>query len=113
MAYELYFPGTAGLKETEDTVEANQLAGIANMVNIQGRNAEFDDKTKANLNVVEFEPVDKRFQIRKILTFVETKDVDFAAMAAAGMTQLGGDGKEFNVFIGDKPKEIFVFYRMK
>ncbi len=112
MSYTIPFPAAASLSETETTVEFYQLGKTANMIDIVGRNAEFSDGTKADVNLVEFEPVDHKYEIRKELAFVPTDKVDFGAMAAAGMTQLGGDGHEFTVFVSGKPESIFIFYRM-
>ncbi len=112
MAFNIPFPGKATLKETETTIEAYQLGKCSNLTGIQGRNAAFDDNSAMNVNVAEFEPVDHLALVHRRLIFVETSQVDFGAMAAAGMTQLGGDGHEFTIFVSDKPKSIFIFYRM-
>lgn len=112
MSYKIPFPGTATLAELDTTITAYQLAKTANVIDIEGRQATFDDGTNMNVNVAEFEPVDHRPQIHKELVFVLVADVDFGAMAAAGMTQLGGAGKKFTIYVSNKPQSIFVFYRL-
>lgn len=112
MSYKIPFPGTATLAELDTTLSAYQLAKTANLVDIEGRNATFDDGTQANVNVAEFDPVDHRPQIHKELVFVLVADVDFGAMAAAKMTQLGGAGETFTIFVSDQPQSIYIFYRL-
>jgi hypothetical protein len=112
MSYKIPFPGTAGLKEVENTIIAYQLGKTANLVDLVGLEAAFEDKTSMNVNLAEFSPVDHRPQIHKHLIFVLEADVDFGAMAAASMRQLGGAGKTFRVFVSDELKDICIFFRL-
>ena len=111
MTYKVPFPGSAKLDETESTLIAYQLGAEANLVDIVGLEATFTDGTTMNVNVAELDPVNDITEIHTRLAFVLVADVDYGAMAAAGMTQLGGAGHVFNIFVADVQADIFIFFR--
>jgi len=112
MAFTEIFPATGNLEALEKTIMAFQRAMIANLIDIQGRNAQIEDGSNVNVNVVQFEPQDRRSQVRKNLKFVKKDDATVAfraQMAAEGRTQVGS---EMNVLIENTAVTILIFGKM-
>jgi hypothetical protein len=112
MAFSETFPANGALEALATTIMAYQRAKIANLINIQGRNAQVEDGSNVNVNIAEFEPQDRRNQVRKNLKFVRKADatVTFRSqMTAEGRTQVGG---EMNVFIENTAVTILIFGKM-
>jgi len=109
MAFTRNFDGKAKLDELERGCESVQKVRTANLLSIQGRNAELDDGTKLKVNVAQFDPQDRRRDVHDDLKMVKKDDADVAflsQMAAESRTQIGGD---MNVFIENQAVTILVF----
>lgn len=109
MAFSRNFDGKATLAELEKACENVQKIKRANLTDIEGRNAEFADGTKMNVNVAKFTPQSNPSTVRDDLKFVKKTDANvafIAQMAAEGRAQIGS---EMNVFIENKANTILVF----
>jgi hypothetical protein len=114
MPFPEIFPASATLEDLQRTLITFQKAQIANLISIQGRNAELDDGTKLDVNLAEFDPKDDRSDVNKVLVLVENDDATtafLAQMATQSMTQLGGAGKKWRVFIKGDPVNILIFFK--
>jgi hypothetical protein len=112
MAFTEIFSATGNIEALERTILAFQKARIANLISIQGRNAQIEDGSNVNVNIAEFEPQDRRSQVRKNLKFVKKDDATVAfrsQMATEGRMQVGS---EMNVFIENTAVTILIFGKM-
>ena len=112
MAFHEIFSATGNLEALERTIIAFQSAKIANLISIQGRNAQIEDGPNVKVNVAEFEPQDHRNKVRKNLKFVKIDDATIAfrsQMATEGRMQVGS---EMNVFIDNTAVTILIFGKM-
>lgn len=109
MAFSRIFDGKATLKELERACETMEMVKMANLLSIQGRDAELPDGTKLKVNVAQFDPKNHRRDILDDLELVKKADADQAflqRMAAEGRAAIGGD---MIVFIEDQSDTILVF----
>ena len=109
MAFSRIFDGKATLDELERACETMQVLKMSNLLSIQGRDAELNDGTKLKVNVVQFEPQDRRRDVIDDLKLVKKADATvafIAQMAAEGRAPIGGD---MNVFLESKAETILVF----
>ncbi|MBD0324828.1 MAG: hypothetical protein ICV68_00265 [Pyrinomonadaceae bacterium] len=109
MAFSRIFDGKATLEELERALENMQKLKMANLLTVQGRNAQLDDGTKMNVNVAQFDPQDRRSQVHDDIKMVKKEDASVAfraQMAAEGRAPVGGD---MNVFVENKTVTILVF----
>ena len=109
MAFSRNFDGKATLDELERALETMQRVKVANLLTIQGRNAEFDDGTQMKVNVAQFDPKDNRSEVHDDLKLVKKADATpafMSQMAAQGRAPVGGD---MNVFIENEAETILVF----
>ena len=111
MSFTRNFDGKATLEELERALETKQRVKTANLLSIQGRNAQLDDGTKLKVNVAEFDPQDAISKVHDDLKLVKKSDASvsfLAQMAAEARIQIGGD---MNIFLENAAETILVFGR--
>jgi hypothetical protein len=107
--FERIFPGTAKLDELEVACIDVERKKTANLMTVEGRNAQLPDGTPSNVNVVQFDPKDDESEVQFDLKFVRKADATpafLAQMAAEGRAQVGGD---MSIFIEDQPDTVLIF----
>src|SRR5262245_3894125 len=98
MTFSRNFDGKSTLDELERALETKQRVTMANLLSLQGRNAQLDDGTPLKVNVAEFDPQPSRSMVHDDLKLIKKADADvtfLAQMTAESRTQIGG---EMNVF---------------
>jgi hypothetical protein len=109
MAFSRIFDGKATLDELERACETMQRVKMANLLSIQGRNAQLDDGTKLKVNVAQFDPKDRRSEVRDDLKLVKKTDASpafLAQMAAEGRAPVNGD---MNAIVENNAETILAF----
>lgn len=107
--FDRKFFGIATLIQLQNACMDVAIKKTADLVEIEGRNAQLPDGSQSKINVVRFDPKDDESEVRDDLRFVKKADATvafIAQMASEGRAQIGGD---MDVFIEDKAETILVF----
>lgn len=109
MAFTRFFDGKNSLKDLERSYINIVNLRQANLVNIQGRLGNLEDKTQIKANVATFEPTDNPNNLLGDLVFLtetQATPAKIAEMAAQGRRQIG---EKMTVFIEGNGAQILVF----